>query len=59
MRQKGTLPTAITYNGTISSCKKGLNPSTALEIFAEIKREKGPPIVVAFIDIVSTYKKGQ
>mmetsp|Transcript_888 Transcript_888/g.1538 ORF Transcript_888/g.1538 Transcript_888/m.1538 type:complete len:690 (-) Transcript_888:199-2268(-) len=43
----------------ISACEKGLNPSKALEIFDEMKREGVRPTVVTFSALISACEKGQ
>lgn len=52
------MPTAIAYNAAISACEKGLNPSKALEIFDEMKREGVRPTVVTFSALISACEKG-
>jgi pentatricopeptide repeat protein len=48
-----------THQKAISACEKGLNPSKALEIFDEMKREGVRPTVVTFSALISACEKGQ
>ena len=59
MHGRGLAPNMITYNATISVCKKGHQPERALELLAEMQGRDQEPDVIKYNATTNACEKGQ